>query len=120
MDWPSYGVKQRSSRRCDTMLTTKPIHRQAMQIGATYFLASAVLGVLLWFTAFGMGLSDSYHPDPMWFTFLSKVLLVLQAPVACTAWLWQRLVPSGHFNILVMGLLAARLEPRCRLWDLFH
>ena len=84
----------------------KPIHSQAMNIAATYFLLCACLAVFLWFTAFGTALSDSYQPAPLWFTLLTGVLIVLQAPVAGVAWLWHRSSPSGHMNILLMALLA--------------
>jgi hypothetical protein len=56
----------------------------------------------------GAALSDSYHPDPWWFTGLSWLLYLLEAPVALVVYVSHRIAPSSHPTLpLYLGLGAA-------------
>jgi hypothetical protein len=98
---PSWLIRSVSRARA-----MKPPPTSVLNVAVTHFLLSVLVAAIVFTTGYGMALSDSYQPDPGWYTFLWRVLYVLQAPVAGLAWLWHRLT-SGHMNILAAAVLAA-------------
>jgi hypothetical protein len=82
-----------------------PFHQRAVNAAATHFVVCLCLFGFLFMVGFGAALSDSYHPDPLWFTGLSWLLYVLEAPVAIAVWLSHRIAPSSHPTFaLYLGL----------------
>ncbi|MDB6109976.1 MAG: hypothetical protein JWR69_1726 [Pedosphaera sp.] len=81
-------------------------HQRAFRIGLIHFGVCAGLAVVVYMFAFGAALSDSYQPDPWWFTGMQYLLFLLEAPVAAVAWLSNRVAPSRHPSLLLFFGLA--------------
>ena len=58
------------------------MHNRAFNVAASHFMVSLIIGVICLLQFYGAGLSDAYHPEPLWVNVLVALLWVLQLPVA--------------------------------------
>lgn len=60
----------------------KAVHKRALAFATNHFVVSLILGAICLMQFYGAGLSDVYHPEPLWVKILVALLWVLQLPVA--------------------------------------
>jgi hypothetical protein len=82
----------------------KAVHKHAFAFAANHFVVSLVLGVICLMQFYGAGLSDAYHPTPLWLLILVALLWVLQLPVAIFETVMLRHSQHGA-NVLLLCVL---------------
>lgn len=82
----------------------KAVHKRAFAFAANHFVVSLVLGVICLMQFYGAGLSDAYHPTPLWVLILVALLWVLQLPVAIFETVMLRHSQHGA-NVLLLCVL---------------